>query len=48
MTWHFRDPQGAPVSVSVSGNLITNSGETLRLAALQNIGIALAAGFLNR
>ena len=30
----------------VSGNLITNSGETLRMAALQGGGIALAAGFL--
>jgi DNA-binding transcriptional LysR family regulator len=44
--WHFLDPKGAPVSVRVSGNLITNSGETLRLAALQGISIALAAGFL--
>jgi DNA-binding transcriptional LysR family regulator len=45
-SWHFLDPKGAPVSVRVSGNLITNSGETLRLAALQGISIALAAGFL--
>jgi len=45
-SWHFLDPKGAPVSVRVSGNLITNSGETLRLAALQGIGISLAAGFL--
>ncbi len=44
--WHFLDPKGAPVAVRVSGNLITNSGETLRLAALQGISIALAAGFL--
>jgi DNA-binding transcriptional LysR family regulator len=44
--WHFLDPKGAPVSVRISGNLITNSGETLRLAALQGISIALAAGFL--
>ena len=33
-------------SVRVSGNLVTNSGETLRLAALQGVGICLAAGFL--
>jgi DNA-binding transcriptional LysR family regulator len=32
--------------VRTSGNLITNSGETLRQAALEGIGIALAAGFL--
>jgi DNA-binding transcriptional LysR family regulator len=44
--WHFLDPKGAPVSVRISGNLITNSGEALRLAAQQGIGIALAAGFL--
>jgi DNA-binding transcriptional LysR family regulator len=44
--WHFLDPKGAPASVRISGNLITNSGETLRLAALQGIGISLTAGFL--
>jgi DNA-binding transcriptional LysR family regulator len=44
--WHFLDAKGAPVSVRISGNLITNSGETLRLATLQGIGISLAAGFL--
>jgi DNA-binding transcriptional LysR family regulator len=32
--------------VRVSGNLISNSGETLRGAALQGVGIWLAAGFL--
>jgi DNA-binding transcriptional LysR family regulator len=44
--WHFLDPKGVPASVRISGNLTTNSGETLRLAALQGIGISLAAGFL--
>jgi DNA-binding transcriptional LysR family regulator len=44
--WHFVDRNGAPTSVRVSGNLITNSGETLRLAALEGVGISLAAGFL--
>ena len=33
-------------AVRVSGRLICNSGETLRRAALDGIGIALAAGFL--
>src|ERR1700680_2468927 len=28
--WHFADRKGAPATVRVSGNLITNSGETLR------------------
>jgi DNA-binding transcriptional LysR family regulator len=44
--WHFVDRKGAPASVRVSGNLVTNSGETLRTAALQGVGISLAAGFL--
>ena len=44
--WRFVDRKGAPASVRVSGNLITNSGETLRTTALQGGGIALAAGFL--
>jgi DNA-binding transcriptional LysR family regulator len=44
--WHFLDPEGAAVSVRISGNLVTNSGETLRTAALQGVGISLAAGFL--
>src|SRR5436190_12134753 len=37
---------GMPASVRVSGNLISNSGETLRRAALQGVGVCLAAGFL--
>jgi DNA-binding transcriptional LysR family regulator len=44
--WHFVDREGAPASVRVTGNLVTNSGETLRTAALQGVGICLAAGFL--
>jgi DNA-binding transcriptional LysR family regulator len=44
--WHFADRKGAPAVVRISGNLLTNSGETLRLAALEVVGISLAAGFL--
>ena len=44
--WHFSDRKGAPAQVRVAGNLITNSGETLRVAALQGAGITLAPGFL--
>jgi DNA-binding transcriptional LysR family regulator len=44
--WHFVDRKGAPASVRVSGNLISNSGDTLRAAALQGVGIFLAPGFL--
>jgi DNA-binding transcriptional LysR family regulator len=44
--WHFVDRKGAPATVRVSGNLTTNSGEMLNRAALQGVGICLAAGFL--
>lgn len=44
--WHFVDRKGTPASVRISGNLTTNSGETLRRAALQGVGIGLVAGFL--
>jgi DNA-binding transcriptional LysR family regulator len=44
--WRFVDRKGAPASVRVSGRLISNSGETLRRAALEGVGIALAPGFL--
>ena len=36
--WHFVDRKGAPASVRVSGNLISNSGETLRTAKKQQHG----------
>ena len=44
--WRFADRKGTPASVRISGNLISNSGETLRTAALQGVGISLAPGFL--
>jgi DNA-binding transcriptional LysR family regulator len=44
--WRFTDRKGAPASVRVSGNLISNSGEALRIAALQGVCICLAPGFL--
>jgi DNA-binding transcriptional LysR family regulator len=44
--WHFADRKGNPAAVRVSGNLVTNSGDTLRLATLHGAGIFLAAGFL--
>jgi DNA-binding transcriptional LysR family regulator len=44
--WRFVDRKGMPASVRVSGNLITNSGEMLRTAALHGGAICLAAGFL--
>lgn len=44
--WHFADRKGAPASVRVAGNLVSNSGETLHRAALAGVGIFLAPGFL--
>ncbi len=44
--WQFMDRKGTPASVRVAGRLVTNSGETLRIAALQGVGICLSAGFL--
>jgi DNA-binding transcriptional LysR family regulator len=44
--WRFVDRKDKPASVRVSGNLTSNSGETLRRAALEGVGISLAAGFL--
>ena len=46
--WRFADRKGVPASVQVSGNLVSNSGETLHRAALAGVGIFLAAGFLVR
>jgi DNA-binding transcriptional LysR family regulator len=44
--WRFVDRKGAPASVRVSGNLTSNSGETLRRAGVEGLGIWMAAGFL--
>jgi DNA-binding transcriptional LysR family regulator len=44
--WRFTGPAGEPVSVRVSGNLLTNSAETLRLVALAGGGLFLAPGFV--
>jgi DNA-binding transcriptional LysR family regulator len=44
--WRFVDRKGTPAAVRVSGNLISNSGDMLRVAALQGGGILLAPGFL--
>ena len=44
--WHFADRKGTAAAVRISGNLLTNSGETLRVAVLQGAGIWLVAGFL--
>jgi DNA-binding transcriptional LysR family regulator len=46
--WRFVDRKGASATVRISGNLISNSGDTLRLATLAGVGVWLAAGFLVR
>src|ERR1700755_2126566 len=46
--WHFVARQGVEASVKVSGNLVSNSGETLRRATLAGAGIWLGAGFIIR
>jgi len=46
--WRFVDRKGAPAPIRVTGNLLSNSGEILRRAALAGVGIWLAAGFLVR
>ena len=46
--WRFTDRKGAPATVRISGNLVSNSGETLRRAALAGVGVWLAAGFIVR
>jgi DNA-binding transcriptional LysR family regulator len=43
--WRFVDRNDAPASVRVSGNLISNSGETLRTSVLQGVGIWLPRDF---
>ncbi len=44
--WRFEDAAGEPAAVRVSGNLVTNSAETLRLMALAGHGIFLAPSFV--
>src|SRR3546814_744644 len=40
--WRFTGPAGESVSVRVHGNVVTNSGETLRRLALDGHGLFLA------
>ncbi|CCE12053.1 Transcriptional regulatory protein [Bradyrhizobium sp. STM 3843] len=44
--WRFVHRDGHKASVRIAGNLVSNSGEALRRAALDGVGIVLAAGFL--
>ncbi|MDR3532894.1 MAG: LysR substrate-binding domain-containing protein [Rhodopila sp.] len=44
--WTFDGPDGKPVSVRVAGNIVGNSGETLRFLALNGQGVLLAPSFM--
>jgi len=44
--WRFVRTNGEPASIRVTGNLITNSAETLRTLALEGHGIFLGPSFL--
>lgn len=44
--WRFTGPAGEPASVRANGNVLTNSGETLRRLALNGHGVFLAPSFL--
>lgn len=46
--WHFRDKQGQDDTIRVSGNLVTDSGDIMREAAVHGIGIAQATWWLFR
>jgi len=44
--WRFTDLDGKPASARISGNLLSSSGESLRIAALRGLGVFLAPGFV--
>jgi DNA-binding transcriptional LysR family regulator len=46
--WRFVGRKGTLASVRVSGNLVTNSGQTVHQAAREGVGICLMPGFLIR
>ena len=44
--WRFEGPDGKLMSVRVSGNMVSSSGETLRLLTLAGHGVFLAPSFV--
>lgn len=44
--WRFTGPDGEAASVRVAGTLLTDSAETLRIAAASGLGVFLAPGFV--
>ena len=43
--WHFTDPAGRPLTVRVTGNLLTSDTEMLRVAVTAGLGMTLVAPF---
>jgi DNA-binding transcriptional LysR family regulator len=43
--WRFTNPNGAPLTVRVAGNLVTSDSELLHLAAVSGLGVTLIALF---
>jgi DNA-binding transcriptional LysR family regulator len=46
--WTFRDPSGRPIGVRIKGNLLVDSGDALREAAVAGVGIAQSTWWLFR
>jgi DNA-binding transcriptional LysR family regulator len=44
--WHFTGPDGQPASIKVTGNLVSNTAEALRVMALRGQGLFLGPSFL--
>lgn len=44
--WHFESSDGGPTAVKVTGNMVSNSADLLRLLALDGSGVFLAPTFL--
>jgi DNA-binding transcriptional LysR family regulator len=44
--WHFTDPDGAPITVKVSGRVRVNASEGMRSALLEGLGLAVCPTWL--
>jgi DNA-binding transcriptional LysR family regulator len=43
--WRFTNPDGGPLAVRVTGNLVTSDTELVRLAVIAGLGVTLIAPF---
>lgn len=46
--WTFRDPSGRPINIRIKGNLLVDSGDALREAAVAGVGVAQSTWWLFR